>query len=161
MTIVVFGLPGSGKSYFARRLAKELDAEYISSDEVRNGMRLRGKYSFRDKRKVYNQMIAIGLIAERTNKNVVFDGTFYLKKIRNMIRENFDDTIHFIEVTASEELIKSRTQKERPLSDADYGVYRRLKQAFQPMTEPHLKIGSTNENLEEMIRIAKDTIKTD
>jgi len=38
MIIVVTGLPGSGKSYFAQQLAPLMDAEYINSDKVRSLM---------------------------------------------------------------------------------------------------------------------------
>lgn len=36
--ILVMGLPGAGKTYLARRLAKYLNAEYLSGDEMRQSI---------------------------------------------------------------------------------------------------------------------------
>jgi len=36
MIIIVFGLPGSGKSYFASKLAERINARYINSDVIRS-----------------------------------------------------------------------------------------------------------------------------
>jgi predicted kinase len=47
MTVIVFGLPGSGKSYFATRLAELLNASYISSDQLR--MQLYAKRTYTEK----------------------------------------------------------------------------------------------------------------
>ena len=38
MIVIVFGLPGSGKSYFASHLASMINADYINSDKVRRTM---------------------------------------------------------------------------------------------------------------------------
>ncbi|HUZ58418.1 MAG TPA: AAA family ATPase [Hanamia sp.] len=35
MIVIVFGLPGSDKSYFASRLAKMIHAGHVNSDKVR------------------------------------------------------------------------------------------------------------------------------
>ena len=44
MLIAVMGLPGSGKSYFAHKLAGKLKAIYIGSDQVREKLDLLGEY---------------------------------------------------------------------------------------------------------------------
>jgi len=49
MIIIVCGLPGSGKSFFAHRLAAKLDALHISSDKTRKEMKTLGHYTFTDK----------------------------------------------------------------------------------------------------------------
>jgi len=153
MIVIVFGLPGSGKSYFAERLAKVLDSVYLSSDRVRKEVLKEKDYSLKAKRMVYKRMIERGKEALRTGQTVVFDGTFFLKSIREMFCKNFNhhSTIHYIEVLASKTLIKERTTKKRIDSDADYEIHKKIKRAFQPMSGPHLKLISTDKNLSEMI----------
>jgi len=38
MVIIVFGLPGSGKTWFAKTLAARIKAVYISTDQLRNSL---------------------------------------------------------------------------------------------------------------------------
>lgn len=59
MIVIVFGLPGSGKSYFATRLSEKLRAEYVSSDRVRNTMYAYKTYSEKEKPEVYEDMLAM------------------------------------------------------------------------------------------------------
>ncbi len=55
--VIVFGLPGSGKSYFASRLAEMLKAEYINSDIVRKQLLTQKTYSEKEKLSVYDSML--------------------------------------------------------------------------------------------------------
>ena len=47
MVVIVFGLPGSGKSYFASRLAGIISADYINSDRVRREIPIPGLEALR------------------------------------------------------------------------------------------------------------------
>lgn len=156
MIVVVFGLPGSGKSYFAEKLAKEMKAIYISSDIVRKNEFEESDYSLKSKRIVYRRMIEMGGQAVNQKRNVVFDGTFYRESIRKMMAKNFNSNsmIHFIEVLASEELIRTRTVNKRIHSDADFEVYRKIKGNFQQLKLAHLQLESSNDNVKEMIQKA-------
>jgi predicted kinase len=58
MIIIVMGLPGSGKSYFAQRLAITINADYISSDRVRKTMMSSRTYSTKEKLLVYDEMLS-------------------------------------------------------------------------------------------------------
>ena len=55
MIIVIFGLPGTGKSYFGERLAKQLDIVYMNSDRIRQALQLQGKYGPEEKNQVYGK----------------------------------------------------------------------------------------------------------
>jgi predicted kinase len=152
--IVVAGLPGSGKSYFARRLAARLDAKHINSDAVRKAMGASGRYSFEDKLVVYTQMAKMTERFLDEDKVVVIDATFYHPAMRNMflaIAEQRDIDIYFIQITAKESLIEERLKKPREDSEADFQVYKDIREQLQQMTNPHLNIESTNENIESML----------
>ena len=163
MIIIVAGLPGSGKSYFAERLASKIGALYIGSDKVRKSMDAMGQYSFEDKLQVYKEMVKI--LKENLNKytNVVVDATFYLSAMRDLFLQlaaNRSVPICYILIEASEQLTKERVSQPRKDSEADFAVYKKVKAQYEELTIPHLKLKSTNENIDKMLETAMTYIHT-
>lgn len=157
MIIVVAGLPGSGKSYFASRLAVRLGAEYWNSDQVRKRLAAMGKYSLDDKLRIYEYMAQMAAAAVRAGKPAVVDATFYHHSMRDLFNGTARDChcrIHFILVTASEAVTRERLSRPRPDSEADFGVYQSMKDLFEKFEGPHLLLHSKNDNVEEMIEVA-------
>src|SRR6266545_6277522 len=110
MITFVFGLPGSGKSYFASHLASMINADYINSDTVRKEMFHNRIYSVKEKLLVYDEMTRQMKEGVKQKRNIVLDATFYNNDIRQKFVEaagNIDDII-FIEVTAEESVIRKR-----------------------------------------------------
>lgn len=161
MIIIVLGLPGSGKSYFAQALAKEINAAYVNTDRVRNEKGARGKYSMEDKMLIYQLMAENAREVVLTGKDVVIDGTFYLAKMIDLFRSLSSSTmtsIIFISVVAEEELIRERLSEVRNDSEADYDVYRKIKEEAEPLEIAHLTLQSGRDNIEEMLSAAKQYI---
>lgn len=154
MIIIVFGLPGSGKSYFSNRLARHLDAYYISSDILRKRIIRNPSYSEQEKILVYEDMQEAMFDHLHTRKHLVLDGTFYKAAIRNSFineAEKLNKDILFIEVAADEALIKKRLQSARNDSDANFDTYKKIKHEFEPFEKEHLVLKSTNSNIEQML----------
>lgn len=161
MIVLVFGLPGSGKSYFASRLAKMIHADYINSDKARKEMFEKRVYSEKEKKAVYNAMLQQLKEAIGQNRNVVLDATFHKKETRRIFVEAAPGKkkISFIEVQADENIIKERLKKPRQYSEADLEVYNLIKHQNEPLNEPHLILMSTNENIDEMLQEASEYLK--
>lgn len=161
MVIIIAGLPGSGKSYFAERLADMLHAEYASSDRIRKTILPARTYSAKEKEMVYDEMLNSMLSSIKNKKDIVLDGTFYLNSLRQQyIRHALPDcSIIFIEVRADEHLIEERLKHPRIDSEADFKVYKLLKSQWEPLNEPHLTLHSTNDNIAEMLKIAYQYIQ--
>ena len=158
MIIIVFGLPGSGKSFFAIRLANLLDATYISSDRVRKEIFAQPTYSQEEKLAVYREMLQRMKKAGGEKRSVVLDATFHATDIRKKFAEKAQqpgDTF-FVEVWAEEAVVKERLQKNRKDSDADFEIYKKIKTKWKPMTEHHLILESTDNNIEEMLQRTAD-----
>src|SRR4051812_21998983 len=100
MVIIVFGLPGSGKSYFASNFADKINANYINSDQVRRTMFDKRTYAINEKLGVYDEMLKQAREAERKHINIVLDATFYKNEIRKIFIDGVEngDAIIFIEV---------------------------------------------------------------
>ena len=163
MVIIVFGLPGSGKSYFASRLAQQLGALYVNSDQVRLQLIADRNYSETEKLQVYDMMLSAMAIAISQQKDIVLDATFYKQSIRTMFEERaaiLQESILIIEVTAEEEIIRERVSKPREFSEADFDVYLKLKTIAEPLEQDHLVLHSTNHNIDEMLQDATKYIKS-
>ena len=159
MIVIVFGLPGAGKSYFASRLAARIEADYITSDRVRKKIFVDRTYSANEKLSVYDEMLTQMREAIKQNKSLVIDATFYKNAIRKELIKDAGNNIVFIEVKADESLIKERLKKIRTDSEADFEVYKSIQSQFEPMKELHLILYSTDDNITDMINKAMNYLK--
>ena len=153
MIVIVFGLPGSGKSYFASALSALIDAEYINSDRVRNEMLESKTYSLNERLSVYDEMLRQMKHFLKLKKNVLLDATFYKETIRDNFTKQPEckDGILFIEVKADESVIRERLKNPRTHSDADFKVYKIIKEQWEDLEKPHLILQSANDNIVEML----------
>ena len=156
MIVIVLGLPGSGKSYFASRLAEVFQADYINSDQMRKEMFSKRIYSKQEKRAVYDAMLEKMKTVVKLNKDLVIDATFQREDSRQLFMRQLRGKVEFffIEITANPHLIRRRLKKERPFSEADFEVYEMTRQQWQAVREPHLSLESTDENIDYMLERA-------
>ena len=159
--VIVLGLPGTGKSYFAARLAEQINAVCVNSDRLRKELIPVRTYSDKEKEMVYRKMLEKTRTAINVNTNVVLDATFYKSAIRNRLLEEIRNNaeIFFIEITAREDLIRRRLQKERPYSDADFKIYKIIRQEWEPLNTSHLILNSTDDNINDMLQKAMDHLQ--
>lgn len=159
---MVLGLPGSGKSFFAERLALKLDGVYISSDQLRKKINMSGKYSLTEKTLVYQEMENLTKGYLQANRLVILDATFYLRKFRNSfisLSKSLQCPYFLIQVVADDALTKQRMARSRAYSEADYTVYQLLKKEYEPIDSPHLTISSESDNIVQMLKLACDYIQ--
>ena len=161
MIIIVFGLPGTGKSYFAKHLEKDTGMVYINTDIVRERMGKQGKYDPETKQLVYDEMLREMEENALAGDDVLLDGTFYKETLRSKFVRKARDikaSIFFIEMKASDETVKNRLKTDRQHSEADYEVYLRLKEEFEPLSIPHLVLWSDIHDLDDMLSQTKKII---
>ncbi|MEO1049167.1 MAG: AAA family ATPase [Bacteroidota bacterium] len=145
LIIVVFGRPGSGKTYFASRLAHSIGAIHLSSDEIRHQLLRHRTYTIDEKRMVYDRLFDTTMRLAYSGKSVVLDATFYKAALRQKL-ENSARSLGispiYIEVKADLSIIKERLAWKREYSEADYAVYEKVSRAFEPLDKPHLVLDS-------------------
>ncbi|MBT8302438.1 MAG: ATP-binding protein [Maribacter sp.] len=153
MIVFVFGLPGTGKSYFASRLAKMIDASYVNSDRLRKDLFDLRTYASHEKKVVYETMLDKAKKALAMGQNLVLDATFHKKETRDAFMTQLSDQgeVYYIELHAAESIIKERLKKSRPYSEADFEVYKLIQLQWEPFSREHLMLESTNTNIEEML----------
>ena len=160
MIIAVCGLPGSGKSFFAERLAGDLNAAYLSSDRLRKSLVESPRHTPEEKQLVYNSLFQLVRDLAKSGETVIVDATFHKAERRSQIAAlSKVAKVVFIEVKAEEEIVKERTSRDRDYSDADFEVYRKIKAESEEFTQPHLVLESTNDNISNMLKTAHDHLK--
>lgn len=114
--IMMIGLPASGKSMFAQKIAKEYDALVISSDEVR--AEYFGDAEFQGDNKAVFEIVHARVIDNlRHGNNVIYDATninykkrmHFLKQIKNINCEK----ICCLVATPYEDCLMYNAQRER------------------------------------------------
>jgi predicted kinase len=150
MVVVVFGLPGSGKSTVARRLAGRLRAEWISSDALRVERGLRGDYRKETIAAVYRDMMGRAERALSAGGSVVLDGSFSNRRFRAQARQLADAAgvpLALVRMVADEQTSLARVGRKRELTEAGPAAYRLLRRNFDPVEEEHLMLDSSTANV--------------
>jgi predicted kinase len=161
MILIVFGLPGTGKSYFAKHIAEEVEAVHLNTDVVRKKSGLQGQYDEKTKETVYELLLKEMTAHVSEKRNVIVDGTFQKRKTRDRFLDKskqLGQQVFFIEMKAGDETVKQRMKSEREYSEADYQVYLRIKHSFEPMEQAHLVLWSDKEDIDELVKQAKKHI---
>jgi uncharacterized protein len=142
VVVIVGGLSGTGKSVLARRIARTLEADWLSSDRIRKEItghdpheRLSdaygtGIYSPEISQETYDTMISRGVSAAAKGKSVVIDATFLDEEWRARARDAFkvvDADLQFVECWCPPEVVAERLElrqaDESEASDAGTSIY--------------------------------------
>jgi len=162
MIIVLFGLPGTGKTTVREELRKYLDFYHFSTDELR-----RNVLNPPDKNLNYEDSTPLTweeiLMAYRIvcyaakpllalNKTVLFDAAFSSRKMRQYVTHLAEESgakLYFLEITCPEEVVKERLlrrlEEKTSESNAGWEVYLRVKRSFEPLEEDHFVIDTSKE----------------
>ncbi len=152
--VLMCGLPASGKSWLAKRLARTLRGVFLQSDVRRKILagivptaRARteidtGLYAPEMKNKTYRFLLKHAVDVLLAGKTVFVDATFS----KSEYRRPFLDAAarlglpHFVvHVTAPEDVTRERMEKRktdhREASDANFEVYLKARESFEPPSE--------------------------
>ena len=161
MIILVFGLPGTGKTYFAKRFAKKLNTLHLNTDIVREKLHFKGHYDEKTKQQVYNELFKQAQMEFKKGADVIVDGTFHVSRRReqleNLSKEE-NKKIYYIEIKAGEETARKRLKKSRKHSEADIDVYEKIKNEFEPLNNDCLELWSDRDDIKEMVNKAEKYI---
>jgi predicted kinase len=150
--VVVSGLPGTGKSYFSRRLVERLPAVILESDQLRKTLFPAPGYSAVESRRLFR---AAHVLVERLLRRgvpVVFDATNLSEHYRGYlyrIAERLEVKLVLVRVEAPAELVYQRLQVRRAdtedWSDADWGVYQRLRPEEEKIRRRHYVVDTSRD----------------
>jgi uncharacterized protein len=166
LLLLVGGLSGTGKSVVARRLARVLEAQHLSSDIVRKEIaghepadRLaapfgQGIYESSRTADTYQMLISRGQAILESGRSVVLDATFLDEHWRQRARDAFDAVdcdLLFIECACPPHVVYQRLEQRVSdadrASDADKMIYERQRERY----------GDTMVQLRDMAHLVVDT----
>jgi len=152
--VVMCGLPGTGKSWWAARISRALRARLVRSDEVRKAMagmdplqrpsadaERERLYAPEMTRRVYERMASIAAQTLALGQSVVLDATSPTKVIRTALLEagRGAGAALIAHCVCPEEVVHrrllSRAERGGDASDADIEVHRAARERFEPPEE--------------------------
>jgi predicted kinase len=153
--IVLSGLPGTGKSYISRKLAERLPCVIVSSDTMRKALFPSPVYNAPENQRLFAAMHI--LIEDLLSKNIaiLLDATNLVERHR----EHLYAIVHrlrlkliIIRVEAPPEVVQERLQARMAMdnappgsSDADFGVYLRMKARKQTIRRQHFVVDTSKD----------------
>ena len=154
MLLLLTGLPGSGKTTLANAYAVRYGVAHLNSDLLRRELGLMGHYGPEDKEKVYRTLLERTRQLLLEGKDVVVDSTFYKTSIREPFQKvaaSCNAQLFWVELRAQEDTIRQRLKTPRPDSEADFEVYQKIRDAYEPFQEPHLALQTDEMTLDELV----------
>ncbi len=167
--IIISGLPGTGKSYLARRLIDRLPAVIVESDHVRKVLFPQPDYSGPESMWVHRIAHAVTERLLKAGYRVIYDATNLIEWHREKIyriAEKVGARLVVVQVVAPEEVIRrrlaqrARTREPGDVSDATWEVYEHLKRRVDPLRRPHLVVdtsGDMDSNIRKILRAARSS----
>ena len=152
--IIIFGLPGTGKTTIASALSTRLGWVHFNTDMIRTATGKRKQYDDVTKASVYREMLSRTSDELNQQRGVILDGTFYMEALRAPFRKLAKASgvsIAWIEMVAPEAIVRTRVSEARPYSEADFEVYQKIRNLYEPLTDPVLRLFSETMTLDEML----------
>jgi predicted kinase len=164
--IVVSGLPGTGKSYFCRRLAERLAYPVLESDALRKELFPTPVYSAAESARLFRAIHGLieGLLG--SGIPVILDATNLSERHREglyAIAGRTGARQVLVRVVAPPPLVKSRLEARAAaggsFSDADWTVYRKLEPTVDRIRRRHFTVDTSRDitpALDEIVGDVKD-----
>ncbi len=163
--VMLCGLPGTGKTSLARRLAMRWPAVIIESDRIRRTLFTPPAYTAEESRQVHQVChILIGWYLRHTGRdgrlsqhNVIYDATNlygYHRRLVVSLAERSEARLVVVEVTARDEVVRERLatggrqDMAELYSEANWDVYQRMRQRAEPIQERHITVDTSQGGIE-------------
>jgi predicted kinase len=164
--IMLSGLPGTGKSYLAKRLGERLPCTIVESDAVRKKLFPRPSYNRKENTSVFRVIHKMIGDLLKNNISVILDATNLEEKHRKVvyqIAEGNGARLILLEVEAPPEVVEKRLKARSENrgggdnSDATWATYQNLKRTAEKINRPHFNV-STAGNISAIIdKVVEET----
>lgn len=165
--IMVSGLPGTGKSYFSRKLAEQLPSVIVESDALRKKLFPVPAYSAEESQRLFAACYRLIEELLSSSISVILDATNLVEYYREhlyRIAERLKVKLIVVWVQAPKELVRQRLQGRSegsdPLdkSDADWSIYQRMRTRVQRIRRNYFSVDTSRDIspvIDKIVREAK------
>ena len=145
--IATVGLPGSGKSHFARALAARLPLVVLESDALRNVLFRKPRHGYKESRRLFAAIHALADRLLRDGYLVLLDATNLREEHRRDLKalaESSGSRFILVELTAPEGVILQRLKgRELRPEQAGIEVYLSMKDEAEPILLEHRSVDTS------------------
>lgn len=165
MLIAMAGLPATGKSTIAARLARELDGVVLSKDQVRAALFPLPvlDYSTDENQISMDAIFHAAAYIRKTfpQRAVIIDGRIFLRsnQIADLfaLAESLSETPFIIECVCTEDVARQRLEHDlasgtHPAKNRDIALYLKVKAQAEPIQVPHLVLDTDSTPLDECVQ---------
>jgi predicted kinase len=147
MLVIVCGLPGVGKTTFAKKLAPLINALVLSTDKIRKELIPSPTYEKEERKLIYDVMILLAKYLHGSGTNCILDATFNKEYSRTEVKKKLgipDKNFFVIECLCPENIVIPRIKDRRgDYSDAGIEVYQKMKKIYEPVKGKHITIDTS------------------
>ncbi len=152
--VIVSGLPGTGKSFFCRKLAERYPFLILASDTLRKVLFPSPGYNEDENRRLFPACHTLVEELLRKGIPIVFDATNLLERHREYLYRAADKTgakLILIRVEAPPEVVRQRLlAREKGIalqddSEAGWDVYRRMKPRTEKISRNHFVVDTSRD----------------
>jgi len=170
--IVMAGLPGTGKSTIARRLACELPAVLLDKDSIRAAIFPPSEIEYSVQQDDLCMrvvlLVAQDILRRNLRKHIVVDGRPFSRRYQVMecakVAHGLGVPLSLIHCVCSDETVRRRLESDtlggsHVAANRDYALYQSLKAHFEPIALEHL-IVNTDEDVEACVGLCLDYLRS-
>jgi len=152
--VIVSGLPGTGKSYFSRKLAERLPSVVIESDAIRKQLFLTPTYSAEESHRLFAACHCLIEHLLSSGISVILDATNLVERHREplyRIAQRLQVKLILVQVEAPRELVRERLQgraegiDREDKSDAGWSIYQRMKNRVERISRNYFAVDTSRD----------------
>ena len=155
LLVAMFGLPGTGKSYFAAKLTEQVPFLILETDRLRKVLVEHPKYTTAEHRRVFRSCYQLIEYYIANGYSVLFDATNLNEEFRTYLYDISESTgapLAVVHVTAPKDTVRRRLKQRKAerhantYSDAGWLIYTRLAPVEEPVRREHYAL-DTSKNI--------------
>ena len=152
--VVLVGLPGTGKTSFARRLAERFPLHLLESDALRRVLFPKPTYTQEESARLFRAIHQIIAVLLERGTPVLLDATNLVEAQREALYRIAEDAgarLALVQLQAPGAMVQKRLARRgvapgsREHSDADWAVYQRMRETREPVQREHYTVDTSRD----------------